>query len=54
MKAFTQQLEKDTKALGKLVEDLHKPFAGAFDEDPDPYGVIEDEINQDHANDNRI
>ena len=50
MKKFAQKLNSDAQALKKLCGDLHKPFAGAFD--PDPFGVVADEVNKDHANDN--
>ena len=50
MKNFAKKLTSDVNDLKKLCEDLHKPFAGAFDRDP--FGVIADEINKDHANDN--
>lgn len=47
------EIEDGARVMKQAVADLHKPFAG-YIEEKDPYGVIEDEINQDHANDNRI
>ena len=38
------------KELKEACEDLHKPFAGYID--PDPFGVIQDEINKDNADAN--
>ena len=42
MKLFAQTLKKQAEELGELIDPK------------DPHGVIQDEINQDHANDNRI
>jgi hypothetical protein len=53
MKTLLDKILEETKQLEKDLGELHKPFAGMI-EDKDPYGVIEDEINQDHANDNNI
>lgn len=54
LKQLMIEIEDGARALQQLCDDMHKPFAGMIETDPDPYGVIEDEINQDHANDNRI
>lgn len=53
MERFIEMLNGKAHELGKLVEDLHKPFAGMI-EDPDPYGVYEDERNRDYAQDELI
>lgn len=54
MKHISEILKVRSEELKKNLEDLHKPFAGMIETDLDPYGVIADEINQDHANGNRI
>ena len=44
----------NTKAneLGKQLEDLHKPFAGAFDDEE--HYLVEQERNTNHAQDNNF
>lgn len=53
MKKFIETLDKQIKDLANECEKLHLPFAGMI-EDPDPYGVYEDERNRDYAQDELI
>ena len=53
MKNFAQLLTAQAADLQTACDELHTPFAGMVEEQ-DPFGVIADEINSDHANDNRI
>jgi hypothetical protein len=50
-------VEVTSKEFSNLHNNLTTYYNDHFreiEDDQDPYGVIEDEINQDYANDNRI
>jgi hypothetical protein len=49
MRKTAEALLQKARELDKLI---NQPYGIVVDKDP--YGVIADEINQDHANDNKI